>query len=135
MNRTIANLSMALAATVVLLSAQADDQAAPPKSTYFERATITINDRARADGFLRVRVQPENGEAHEATITIERRMSENHIAKAMADALEAALGKEFEVDRSGGENVKIRKANRKTNANFSVEVTFNSPGFSISIDD
>jgi hypothetical protein len=37
------------------------------------------------------------------------------------------------VDRDAGEHVKIKKAKRDA-ANFSVEVTFSSPGFSIILD-
>ena len=123
---------IAAACAAFALTAVAAD-APTPKTSFFEQAKITINDRARAAGFLRVRLQPENGEAREATIDIHKRMSENDIAKTLAKALQSAVGSEYDVDRTAGEHVKIRKAKRGA-PNFSVEITFNSPGFSIVLD-
>jgi hypothetical protein len=123
---------LALVSLLALGSAAAQD-AAQPKSTFFEEAKITVNDRAHADGYLRVRITPENGQSREATIVTSKRMSENDIAKTLAEALEKAAAPEFEIDRDNGEHVKIRKAKRGT-ANFSVEITFSSPGFSIVLD-
>jgi hypothetical protein len=103
------------------------------QSSYFEEAKITVNERARAAGYIRVRIQPENGEAREATLQIEKRMSENDIAKGIAESLGAAVGPDYEVDRDAGEHVKIRKARRDV-ANFSVEIAFTAPGFAIILD-
>src|SRR6185295_1111540 len=100
------------------------------KATYFDFAKITVAERARADGFLRVRVTPENGTAREGTVDIHRRMSENDIAKSIAVALEPVVGPDYAVERTAGEHVKLKKAN-KSAANFNVEITFNVPGFSI----
>ena len=129
MTNTIRRLAIAavVAAGVWSVSAQ---EAAQPASTLFEEAKISVNERARAAGYLRVRVQPENGEAREATIAVEKRMSENDIAKGIAEALGAAIGADYEVDRDAGEHVKIRKANRDV-ANFTVEIAFSAPGFAI----
>lgn len=112
------------------LPAHAQDAAppAPLKATYFEEAKITINERARADGFMRVRVLPENGTPREATIDVEKRMSENDLARAIADGLNAVLPPEYKADKDAGEHVKIRKENRGQ-PNFSVEITYNAPGF------
>lgn len=110
-------------------TAVADGEAAH-KSTYLDFAKITVNERARADGYLRVRLTPENGAPREATLDIHKRMSENDIAKGIAVALEPVVGPEYEVERSAGEHVKLRKAS-KSAANFAVEITFNVPGFSI----
>jgi hypothetical protein len=107
---------------------------APPTSTYFEEAKITVNARARADGFMRVRVVPENGAAREATFAIEKRMHENELARGITDALNTVLAPEYEADKDGGEHVKIRRKTRDA-ANFSVEITFNAPGFSVILDD
>jgi hypothetical protein len=112
--------------------AQAQDAAAP-QSTFFEDAKITVNEGADADGFLRVRVRPEGGEAREATVDVSRHMGENEIAKAIARALEPALAPDYEIDKDAGEHIKIRKADRAA-PNFAVEITFNSPGFSITLD-
>jgi len=105
-----------------------------PTSTYFEDAKITVNARAHADGFMRVRVVPENGVAREATFTIEKRMHENELARGITDALNPVLGPDYVADKDGGEHVKIRKKTREA-ANFSVEITFNAPGFSVILDD
>ncbi len=103
------------------------------KTTFFDFAKITVNERARADGYLRVRLTPQNGEPREATVDIHKRMSENDIAKGIAVALGPVVGPEYEVERSAGEHVKLRKASKDA-ANFAVEITFNVPGFSIVIE-
>jgi hypothetical protein len=104
-----------------------------PTATYFEGAKITVNERARADGFMRVRVLPENGAPREATFAIERRMKENELASGIADALNTVLGPEYVADKDAGEHVKIHKKARDA-ANFSVEITFNVPGFAVILD-
>ncbi len=109
-------------------------QAAAPAMTYLEEAKITVNERARANGYMRVRVTAENGEVREGTLAIERRMSENEIAKGLAAVLEPALGPAYKVDRDAGEHVKIRKADR-SQPNFAVEITFNVTGFSVVLDE
>ncbi len=107
---------------------------ARPTATYFDDVKITVNARARADGFMRVRVVPENGAAREATLAIEKRMHENELARGIVDALNTVLAPEYEADKDGGEHVKIRKQARDA-ANFSVEITFNAPGFSVVLED
>ena len=107
---------------------------ARPTATYFDDVKITVNARARADGFMRVRVVPENGAAREATFAIEKRMHENELARGIVDALNPVLAPEYEADKDGGEHIKIRKQARDA-ANFSVEITFNAPGFSVVLED
>jgi hypothetical protein len=124
--------ALILASFLAFGSAWAQD-AKQPSSTFFEEAKITVNDRARADGYLRVRITPENGQAREATIVTARRMSENDIAKTLGEALKTVAAPDYEIDRDAGEHVKIRKAKRDV-ANFSVEISFSSPGFSIVLD-
>lgn len=116
-------------------SALAQEAADSPATvTYFEEAKITVNARAKADGFMRVKLIPEGGgTAREATVAISRRMRENELAKAIAEGLGAALAPDYEADRDAGEHVKLRKAARDL-PNFSVEITFNAPGFSIILD-
>ena len=82
---------------------------------------------------MRVRVIPENGAAREATLGIAKRMNENELARGIADALNAVLGPEYVADKDNGEHVKIRKKARGA-ANFSVEITFNAPGFALILD-
>ncbi len=101
--------------------------------TFHDEAEFTINSGASADGFLRVAIQPQGGTRREATVAVTSRMGENEIAQAIADALRPALGPNYEVDRDAGEHVKIRKAQREA-ADFSIEITFSAPGFSIVID-
>jgi hypothetical protein len=130
---TVAKMRHAALALIALTGSAAAQEAAQPASTYFEEAKITVNERARADGFLRVRVLPENGAPREATFAIAKRMNENELAGGIADALNAVLAPEYEADKDAGEHVKIRKEAREA-ANFSVEITFNVPGFSIILD-
>jgi len=128
----VARFAAAFALAAVVASAVADD-AAQPTTTFFDAAKITVNARARADGYLRVRITPENGTAYEATLAVHKHMSENDIAKGLARALEPAVGADYKIDRDAGEHVKIHKA-KKSVANFSVEVAFNAPGFSVILD-
>jgi hypothetical protein len=125
-------LTVALAAAVFAGPAAADE--ARPTVTYFDEAKITVNARARADGFMRVRVIPENGTALEATIAVPKRMNENELARTITDGLNAVLAPNYAADKDAGEHVKIKKKARDA-ANFSVEITFNAPGFSIILDD
>jgi hypothetical protein len=99
-------------------------------ATPFEEAEIRINNRADADGYVRFRVQPVGGAPIETTVDVLSRMGENDIAGDIEKALTVALGSSYEVNRSGGESVRIRKADRD-NANFTVEIAFNTPGLSI----
>ena len=133
MNRWSGWRGLALVGALAGWSLAQGEEAAPLRSTFFEEAKITVNERAGADGFLRVRVLPEGGEAREATIDVAKHMSENEIAKTLARALEPALAPDYEIDKDAGEHVKIKKANRDS-PNFAVEITFNSPGFSITLD-
>ena len=126
------SLAMALAAVAFVGVALAED--ARPTATYFDDVKITVNARAHADGFMRVRVVPENGTPREATLTVLKRMNENELARGIADALNTVLAPEYEADKDGGEHVKIRKEARDA-ANFSVEITFNAPGFSVILED
>jgi hypothetical protein len=132
MFKTTTRLAAVLALTAVARVAAAEDAVGHPQA-FFEAAKITVNERARTDGYIRVRVQPENGVAREATLDLHKRMSENDIAKGLADALEPVLAPDYKVDRTAGEHVKLRKADDGA-ANFSVEITFNVPGFAIILD-
>ena len=109
-------------------------QEARPTVTYFDEAKITINARAHADGFIRVRILPENGTPLEATMPIRKRENENELARTITDGLNAVIAPNYAADKDGGEHVKIKKKSHDA-ANFSVEVTFNSPGFSVILDD
>jgi hypothetical protein len=127
---TTINTLILAAAAAVLTSAAPAQEPAPPKATYFEAAKISVAERARADGFMRVRVIPENGAPREATFDVLRRMSENDLASAIAIGLNKVLAPEYVADKDNGEHVKIEKKQRGA-ANFSVEITFNAPGFMI----
>jgi hypothetical protein len=125
---------LATALTVAAYTGSGLAQEGAPPATYFEGAKITVNERARADGFMRVRVVPETGTPREATFAIERRMKENELARGIADALNTVLGPEYVADKDAGEHVKIHKKSRDA-ANFSVEITFNAPGFAVILDE
>jgi hypothetical protein len=127
MTRIAAGLLAAVLASAVLAAESSET------STYFKEAKITVNSRARADGFMRVRVIPENGTAREATLLIAKRMNENELARGIATALNTVLGPEYVADKDAGEHVKIKKETRDA-PNFSVEVTFNAPGFAVILD-
>ena len=124
-------LAMAFVAAAWASSSPAEE--ARPTVTYFDEAKITVNARAHADGFMRVRVIPENGTALEATMGVPKRMNENELARTITDGLNAVLAPNYAADKDGGEHVKIKKKARDA-ANFSVEITFNAPGFSIILD-
>jgi hypothetical protein len=126
-------LELIVAGVLVAAPAVGAEDVALPPSTFFDEAKITVNERARADGYLRVRIMPENGASREATIAVTKRMRENEIAKALAEALGAVVGSDYEVDRDAGEHVKIRRANRDV-ANFALEIAFSAPGFAIILD-
>lgn len=123
-------LAVTLAVVLAGVSAGQEGELA---SSYFKEAKITVNERARADGFMRVRVIPQGGPPLEATLPIRRRMSENDLARGIADALGGVLGENYEADRTAGEHVKIKKKTRDA-ADFSVEITFNAPGFAVILD-
>lgn len=125
--------SLAVALVAAVFPGSGFAQEGTPMVTYFEGAKITVNERARADGFMRVRVVPETGAPREATFAIERRMKENELAAGIADALNTVLGPEYVADKDAGEHVKIHKKARDA-ANFSVEITFNVPGFAVILD-
>lgn len=129
----MSKLATMVLATAVLAASATAQETAQPTSTYFENAKITVNARARADGFMRVRVIPENGEPREATFGIARRMNENELAKNIAVSLNTVLAPEYVADKDNGEHVKIEKK-QKGAANFSVEITFNAPGFAVILD-
>ena len=109
-------------------------QEARPTVTYFDEAKITVNARAHADGFIRVRILPENGTPLEATMPIRKRENENELARTITDGLNAVIAPAYAADKDGGEHVKLKKKSHDA-ANFSVEITFNSPGFSVVLDD
>ena len=125
--RVLATMAVAFAGPTL-----ADE--ARPTTTYFDEAKITVNARARADGFIRVRVVPENGTALEATMPIRKRENENELARTITDGLNAVLAPAYAADKDGGEHVKLKKKGKDA-ANFSVEITFNAPGFSVILDD
>lgn len=104
-------------------------------ATAMSEARITVENRADANGYIRIRLTPVGGQAVDASIDILDRMSENDIAADIEKALIVALGNAYRVDRSGGENVRIRKADRDTGADFELEIAFNTPGLTITIRD
>jgi hypothetical protein len=82
---------------------------------------------------MRVRILPENGTPLEATIPIHKRENENELARNITDGLNAAIAPMYAADKDGGEHVKLKKKGKDA-ANFSVEITFNAPGFSVILD-
>lgn len=122
-------VSALLSAGVVL----AQDSAHP--ATPLSDARITVENRARADGYIRLRMAPQGGTVVETTVDVLRRMSENEIAADIEKALTLIVPDGYEVNRGGGENVRIRKTDRDTVADFTLEIAFNTPGLRITIED
>ena len=120
----VAGLVLGLAVTV------GTAQESQHRSTPFSEASITVQNRADADGYVRFRVQPVGGQAVEATVDVLQRMGENDIADDIAKALTVALPSAYRASTAGGENVRIRKEDRAA-ADFTIEVAFNTPGLQI----
>lgn len=110
--------------------AQSDGHPATPMA----EARITVASRADADGFVRLRLTPVGGETVEVTIDVLDRTSENDIAADIERALTLAVRDNYRVDRGGGENVRIRKVDRDTTPDFTLEISFNTPGLSITME-
>lgn len=119
----------------LLITAAVSAQSGERLSTALSEARITINNRADANGYVVLRVTPVGGEARVATVDILDRMSENDIAADIEKELTIALRDTYTVQRTGGENVRIRKADRDNTPDFVLEIAFNTPGLAITIDD
>ena len=117
----------------LLLAGPAFAQESQHRATPLESARITIENRADADGYVRLKLTPEGGTEVEATVDVLRRMSENDIAADVEKALILIVGDNYRVERTGGENVRIRKSDRDTTPNFILEISFNTPGLTITI--
>lgn len=119
-----------MASGPVFAQAAAAPAAAPAHaSVAFEEAQISINNRAGADGYVRIRVTPAGGQPLDTTVDVLGRMGENDIAADIEKALVILLRGKYEVSR-GGEDVRIRKPERSS-PNFTVELAFNTPGLGI----
>ena len=97
-------------------------------------AQIAVQNRADANGTIRVTLTAAGGQPMVATISVLNNMSENDIAADIEKELIVVLGAGYRVDRGGGENVSIRKADNEA-PDFTLEISFNTPGLSITIQD
>lgn len=122
----------ALSAGMLGASVLAAQVSQHPVST-FESAEITIDHRADADGFIRVRLEPVGRSPIDTIVDVLKRDGENEIAENISRALSVAAAQEFEIRRNG-ETVHIDRPNRDS-PSFSVEITFNAPGLSILLTD
>lgn len=102
-------------------------------ATTMSEATISVANRADSNGYVRFRVTPVGGQAIEAKVDVLDRMSENDIAADIEKELIIALADLYTVERSGGENVRIRKLDRDNGPDFELEIAFNTPGLSITM--
>jgi len=131
-NRVRLFLSISSVLFSSLLYAQSRPSAPAP---VLQDARIEVNHRADSTGVIRVRVTPVGQEPIETTINILDRMSENDVAADIEKELTVALGGTYRVDRTGGEHVRIRKTNRETSPDFTLEISFNAVGLAIIIQD
>lgn len=99
-----------------------------------EDAQIVVQNRADANGTIRVTLAAQGSQPMVATISVLNNMSENDIAADIEKELTVLLGEAYRVDRGGGETVSIRKENSEA-PDFTLEVSFNTPGLSITIED
>jgi hypothetical protein len=97
-------------------------------------AQIVVQNRADANGTIRVTLTAQGGQPMVATINVLNNMSENDIAADIEKELIVLVGAAYRVDRGGGENISIRKADRE-GPDFTLEIAFNTPGLSITIQD
>lgn len=116
---------------VNLLFAQSGERLSTPLS----EARITINNKADANGYVRLRLTPVGAEPMDTTVDILDRMSENDIAADIEKQLTVIVAGKYRIDRTGGENVRIRKVDRDSTPDFVLEIAFNTPGLSITIED
>ena len=103
-------------------------------ATTMSEATITVQNRADSNGYVMLRLTPVGGQPIEATVDVLDRMSENDIAADIEKELTIALADKYSVERGGGENVRIRKLDRDTGPDFELEIAFNTPGLSITME-
>lgn len=77
---------------------------------------------ADSDGVVTIVVTPKGGEPIETVTEVKKGTSENHVAKAIVEALKAQLPKDqFHVERDDGEDVLVKR--RLGEDRFSLAVT------------
>ena len=65
---------------------------------------------ADSDGVVTIVVTPDGGEPIETVTEVKKGTSENHVAKAIVEALKAQLPKdEFHIERDDGEDVLVKR--------------------------
>ena len=106
--KTIANLrgSIAIAAALAgaLLSAQV------LASDLSNKFRLECSGGADSDGVVTIVVTPDGGEPIETLTEVKKGTSENHVAKAIVEALKAQLPKEqFHIERDDGEDVLVKR--------------------------
>lgn len=98
----LSDLPGVLAMLLVLASASA---LAVPSNKW----RLEVSGGASSDGEIVLAVKPEAGLAAEVVVPIGRADSENQVAAKIADALDAAAGADYAVERDDGEDVLVKR--------------------------
>lgn len=91
-----------LAGSVLALQAGASDLS--------NKFRLECSGGADSDGVVTIVVTPDGGEPIETVTDIKKGTSENHVAKAIVESLQAQLPKDaFHVERDDGEDVLVKR--------------------------
>ncbi len=108
-------LTSLLAACAVLTVASLLLAAEPANS-----AKLVVDGKAKDNGQVKIAFTPAGGEKKEVSVTIQKKMSRDNIARDLAKELTVALGSGYKVDRYDPDKIKIEKA--KTGSAFTLEI-------------
>ncbi|WP_191621240.1 hypothetical protein [Marinihelvus fidelis] len=86
---------------------------------------LEFSGNAESDGEIVIRVLPEGGEAIETTTSVNKGLSENHVARAVVEAMQAQLpGDVYHVERDDGEDVLVKRHHGQPD--FDIQVVSNT---------
>ena len=85
---------------------------------------IEFSGNAESAGQIVLELTPTAGEPIRATADIPKGLGENHVARSVRDALQAAAGARYNIEVDDGEDVLVKK--RDGERNFIVTVVANS---------
>jgi hypothetical protein len=85
---------------------------------------IEFSGNAESAGRIVLELTPTAGEPIRATADIPKGLGENHVARSVRDALQAAAGARYDIEVDDGEDVLVKK--RDGERNFIVTVVANS---------
>jgi hypothetical protein len=85
---------------------------------------IEFSGGAQSDGEIVLAVTPDGGFAQEVTVPISRTDGENEVAEKVTEALRAAAGPQYQIERDDGEDVLVKR--REGAALFQVSLVRNT---------